>query len=126
MDSSKVQPGETSMTKAERQASYEAPVSGAAILMASAGLLILLGIVFQLAELGYGHMDSGNWWLLSVLASNLWNVLAAHVNLPALEELLRFWPLLLVCTGSAMLLAVKQGNQRLAKSSSRKENAYGE
>jgi hypothetical protein len=126
MDSSKVQPGETSMTKAERQTSYEAPVSGAAILMAGAGLLILLGIVFQLAELGYGHMDSSNWWLLSVLASNLWNVLAAHTNLLALEELLRFWPLLLVCTGSVMLLAVKQDHRRLAKSSSRKENAYGE
>ena len=114
------------MTKAERQTSYEAPVSGAAILMAGAGLLILLGIVFQLAELGYGHMDSSNWWLLSVLASNLWNVLAAHVNLPALEELLRFWPLLLVCTGSVMMLAVKQGRRRVVKASSRRENVYGE
>lgn len=114
------------MTKANRQASFEAPVSGAAFLMAGAALLILLGIVFQLAELGFGHVDSSNWWLLSVLASNLWNVLAAHANIPALEEMLRYWPLLLVCTGSVMLLAVKQGNRRLARSSSRKENHYGE
>jgi hypothetical protein len=126
MDSSKVQPGETSMTKAERQPSYEAPVSGAAILMAGAGLLILLGIVFQLAELGYGHMDSSNWWLLSVLASNLWNMVAAHTNMPALQEMFTFWPLLLVCTGSVMMLAVKQGRRRMVKSPSRKEDAYGE
>lgn len=114
------------MTKANRQSSFETPVSGAAFLMAGAALLILLGIVFQLAELGYGHMGSTNWWLLSVLASNLWSVVAAHTNLPALEEMLRYWPLLLVCTGSVMLLAVKQGKRPLARSASGRENNYGD
>jgi hypothetical protein len=126
MDSNKVQPGETSMTKANRQSSYEATVSGAAFLTAGAGLLILLGIVFQLGELGYGHLNASNLWLLSVLASNLWGMAAAHMNVPALQELLTFWPLLLVCTGFAMLLGLKPGNRRLAGSSTRPEKTYGE
>jgi hypothetical protein len=126
MESNKVQPGETSMRKAERQSSFEAPVSGAAILMAGAGLLILLGIVFQLGELGYGHINTNNFWLLSVIASNLWGVLAAHMNVPALKGMLRFWPLLLVCCGCAMLLALKPGNRKVSGPTSRTGNTYGQ
>jgi hypothetical protein len=126
MDSSKVQTGETSMTKAERQSSFEAPVSGAAILMAGAGLLILLGIVIQLALLGYGHINANNFWLFSVLASNVWGVVSAHMNVPALQDMLRFWPLLLVCSGFAMLLALKPGNRRIAGSASRRGNTDGQ
>src|ERR1700683_3039206 len=102
MDSSKVQPGETSMTKAEMQSNFETrvsgemKVSGAAILMAFAGLLILLGIVFQLAVLGYGHINAGDFWLVSVIATNLWGAAAEHLNLPALQEMFTYWPLLLV------------------------------
>ena len=114
------------MTKAERQSSFETRVSGAAFLMASAGLLILLGIVFQLVVLGYGDLGASNYWLISVLASNLWSVAAEHMNLPALQEIFTYWPLLLVCTGCVMLLALKQGNRRLAGSRSRKDNTYGE
>jgi hypothetical protein len=125
MDSNKVHPGETSMTKVERQSSFEASVSGAGILMTGAGLLILLGIVFQLAELGYGHFDMKNLWLFSVLFSNVWNAVAAHLNVPALEEMLRYWPLLLVSTGLAMLMALRNGNRAVAASDSRKRNTYG-
>lgn len=116
------------MTKAERQSSFEVPVSGGAVLMAGAGLLILLGIVFQLAELGYGHMDTNNLWLFSVLASNVWDVAAAHMNVPALHDMLKFWPLLLVSSGLTMLLGLKPGNRRAAESGmgSRKGNSYGE
>lgn len=114
------------MTKAERQSSFETPVSGAAILMAGAGLLILLGIVFQLGVLGYGHINISNLWLFSMLASNLWDVVAAHMNEPALHEMVRFWPLLLVCSGLAMLLALTQGNRRLREPASRKGNTDGQ
>jgi hypothetical protein len=120
------------MTKAERQSSFGTrvpggpSVSGEAMLMACAGLLILLGIVFQLAVLGYGHINAGDFWLVSVIATNLWGVAAEHLNLPALQEIFTYWPLLLVCTGFVMLLALKQGGRRLAGSSARKDNAHGE
>jgi hypothetical protein len=125
MDSNTVQPGETSMTKAERQSSFEAPVSGAAILMAGAGLLILLGIVFQLAELGYGHINANNFWLFSVLASNVWGMVSAHMNVPALQDMLRFWPLLLVCSGFAMLAALKPRGRTLGGVATGKGNTNG-
>jgi hypothetical protein len=126
MDSKTVQPGETRMTKAERQSSFEAPVSGAAILMAGAGLLILLGIVFQLAELGYGHINANNFWLFSVLASNVWGMVSAHMNVPALQDMLRFWPLLLVCSGFAMLAALKPRSRKLGGAATGKGNTYGQ
>src|SRR6202142_2001863 len=112
MDSSTGQPGEAIMTKAERQSSFEAPATGAAILMAGAGLLILLGIVFQLAELGYGHVNANNFWLFSVLAANVWAIVSTHLNVPALTEMLRFWPRLLVCSVFAMLAAGKPGSRK--------------
>jgi uncharacterized membrane protein YphA (DoxX/SURF4 family) len=126
MDSSTGQPGEAIMTKAERQSSFEAPATGAAILMAGAGLLILLGIVFQLAELGYGHINANNFWLFSVLASNVWGMVSTHLNVPALTEMLRFWPLLLVCSGFAMLAALKPGSRKVVGAASGKGNTYGQ
>jgi len=99
--------------------------TGTRVLMASAGLLILLGIVFQLAELGYGQVVPGEGWLLSVVASDLWNVIALHLNMSAFQEIMRFWPLLLVCAGGAMLAVRKSAGETLA-AQARTNNHYGE
>jgi hypothetical protein len=69
----------------------------------AAGFFILLGIVFQLAQFGYDLLAVRNFWFLSMVAGNIWNFLTARSYLPALGELLRFWPMLLVATGLALL-----------------------
>lgn len=69
-----------------------------------AGLLILLGTVLQLGVLGYDHVRPANLWFLSVFAEGVWNMLAAHVNGPALEQVLRFWPLMIVSAGLGILM----------------------
>jgi len=112
------------MTNVERQ-SHAAPVSGAAVLAALAGLLILLGIVFQLAELGYGHVRPDNIWLFSVIASGIWNILSLRLNTPALQELFQFWPLLLVGFGVAIMLAARENRTRKF-ARSRAGDSYGE
>lgn len=68
-----------------------------------AGLLILVGVVFQLAQLGYGMLTAKDFWFISMIAENIWNFLAMRSDLPALGELLRFWPLLLVVAGLGLL-----------------------
>jgi hypothetical protein len=100
------------MTNPARQ-SYSSMTTGSGALMAAAGLLILLGIVFQLAEFGYGQLVPGEGWLLSMVASDLWNAIALHLNMPALQQLLEYWPLLLVCAGSGLLAALRGGSARL-------------
>ena len=69
-----------------------------------AGLLILLGIVLQLGVLGYDHVRPSNLWFFSVFAEGVWNMLAVHVNGPALDQVLRFWPLMLVSAGLGILM----------------------
>lgn len=69
----------------------------------AAGFLILLGVVFQVAQFGYDGLAVRNFWFLFMIAGNIWNFLAARSDLPALGEMLRFWPMLLVATGVAIL-----------------------
>jgi hypothetical protein len=69
-----------------------------------AGLLILLGTVLQLGVLGYDHLRPSNLWFFSVFAEGVWNMLAMHVNGPALNQVLRFWPLMLVSAGLGILM----------------------
>ncbi|MGH9688488.1 MAG: hypothetical protein ACRD5K_15500 [Candidatus Acidiferrales bacterium] len=69
----------------------------------AAGFLILVGIVFQLAQFGYDGLAAKNLWFISMIAENIWNFLAVRSDLPALGELLRFWPLLLVASGLGLL-----------------------
>jgi hypothetical protein len=82
-------------------------VSGASACRAAtvtlAALLLFVGIVFQLGEFGHGGFAVGNLWLFSMIAQNLWDLLAVHYNMPVLGELLRLWPLLLVAAGLALL-----------------------
>ncbi len=74
------------------------------MIMFSATLLILLGIAFQAAEIGWVRLWPNNLWLFSVIVPGLWNMLAVEWNAPIFQELLKFWPLALVATGMAMLL----------------------
>ena len=112
------------MTNTNRQTQSTVSTSGSAVISAAATVLVLVGIVFQGAELGYGHISTGNFWLFSVLATNIWNILSLHVNVSALQEFCRFWPLLLVGFGLAIMLAARENRSR-SISGSRKEGSHG-
>ena len=83
--------------------------------VASATLLILFGIAFQVVDLACRNIHFGNLWLLSVLASDIWNILTVHFNVPSIGQLLLYWPLLMVCTGLAILLAVRENRTPRAR-----------
>ena len=112
------------MTNANRQAHSVASTSGSAAISAAASALVLVGIVFQGAELGYGHIAPGNFWQFSVLATNIWNILSLHMNISTLQEFCRFWPLLLVGFGFAIMLATRENRSR-SLSDSGKEGTHG-
>jgi hypothetical protein len=126
MQRSKDRQGEASMTNSAKPSKQASLATGAGILMAGATLMILLGVVFQLAELGYGEIIPGCTWLLSLLADSLWRVVSIHMNIPSLHTILVYWPLLLVGLGCSTLLALRAGNQQLASSSVRTGSRYGE
>jgi hypothetical protein len=85
--------------------------------VASATLLILFGIVFQVAELACRNIQFGNLWLLSVLASDIWNILSVHFNVPSMGAVLLYWPLAMICLGLAILLAVRENKTPRARRS---------
>jgi len=91
-------------------------ISGSVAISAVATVLILVGLVFQVSELGYAHVRPDNIWLISVLASNIWNILSLRMNTSAMQDLLRFWPLLLVSLGFAIMLATRQNRSRSSSS----------
>jgi uncharacterized membrane protein len=110
MNGNKVSMGDESMTNANQQT--RSSVSGSVVISAAAIVLILVGVVFQTAELGSAHAQLDNSWLFSVLASNIWNILSLRMNVSAMQDFLRFWPLLLVSLGLAIMLATRQNNSR--------------
>lgn len=104
------------MTKANRQFSMAATFGGAGLPEVGATLLILLGIIFQLGELGYGHLGLGNnLWFFSIVLSDIWNILSLRLNIPAVADLLRYWPLILVGLGLAILLATRENRSFRAR-----------
>jgi hypothetical protein len=120
MNGNTVSLGDESMTNANQQT--RSSVSGSLAISAAAIVLILVGLVFQMAELGSGHAQPDNFWLFSVLASNIWNILSLRMNVSAMQDFLRFWPLLLVSLGLAIMLATRQNNPRRL-SGNRKEGS---
>jgi len=90
------------MIDSRTRSAFPAPAWQIGTLLA-AGFFILLGIVFQLAQFGYDGLVVRNVWFLSMIISNVWTFLANRADLPALGELVRFWPMLLVATGLALL-----------------------
>ena len=106
----------TNMT--DRSAATEA-LGGARFPEAGATLLILLGVIFQLGELGYGHLQSGNLWFFSTMLMDIWNILSLRLDVPGLSELLRYWPLALVGLGLAILLATHENRTLRARKGNR-------
>jgi hypothetical protein len=104
MNSNTFGAGGIHMTNANQQISYGGSTYPAGLYLIAASLLILLGVAFQAAEMGWGHLWPSNIWLFSVIVPGLWNMLAVQWNAPGWHEVLKFWPLALVATGMAMLL----------------------
>src|SRR3984957_7116261 len=122
MNRGKVSAGDKSMTNANRQTTTS--ISGSVAISAVATVLILVGLVFQVSELGYAHVRPDNIWLFSVLASNIWNILSLRMNTSAIQDFLRFWPLLLVSLGLGIMLATRQ-NRSGSSSGSRNGETHG-
>ncbi len=106
------------MTNVERGSSAQMN-SGSALLLVSSALMILVGIAFQAGELGFGHLRVDNLWLVSVVASDLWNLVAARLGGPTVAEALRYWPLVLVGLGMAILLATYENRHSDKRSAGR-------
>jgi hypothetical protein len=100
--------GVETMTSTNGQSQVTSLFSSSQIPVAGAALLILLGIAFQFGELGYGHLRLDNLWLFSMMIADIWNMLSVRLNIPSAGEVLRYWPLILVGLGLAILLATKQ------------------
>src|SRR5579863_9409745 len=118
MERGNKKPGEASMSNSAGNGKNSKGAGAAGFLMAVAGLMILLGVVIQLAELGYGQFVPGEGWLVSLVANQLWSFVVLHTNIPALRVALEYWPLLLVGLGCSALLAMR-GNAGLRTSSAR-------
>jgi hypothetical protein len=99
-----IQAGGAVMVNDNRQLSLGGTFSATSITMLIAGLLILLGIVFQLGELGYGHINGHSLWFVSMVTESAWNLFSLHGYGPAFDELLRWWPLALVSIGVSILM----------------------
>jgi len=95
-------------------------------MMGGAGLLILVGLVLQLGALGYGHAQPGNLWIASTIVERVWSMLITLLDSPGMQELLTFWPLLLVSMGLAILLVTKGEESQRALSSSRGGQNHGQ
>jgi hypothetical protein len=108
MNGNAIRIGDNTMTSANGHSPMISLFSSARIPVAGAALLILLGIAFQLGELGYGHLRLDNLWLFSMMVGDIWNILSMRLNLPSLAEVLRYWPLILVGLGLAILLATQE------------------
>jgi hypothetical protein len=109
--------GESAMNSTPENASVSEATSSSGFPVASATLLILFGIVFQVVELTCRNLHFGNLWLLSVLAADIWNILSMHFNVPSIGAVLLYWPLVMICLGLAILLAVRENRPSRARRS---------
>jgi hypothetical protein len=106
------------MAKANLKSTRGESGSSSAFGVVAAGLLVLVGVVFQLGELGYGHLSPSNFWLIAMITEGVWNVLTLRSDIPALQELARYWPLVLVAFGFGLLLLMKRDDGlKLARAS---------
>jgi hypothetical protein len=104
MERHQIQAGDDIMTNVDRRVPSPACSSSAAATLGAA-VLIFLGIVFQLCELGYAHLTTDGHWIASLLLESLWGVLDGWVKTAAMGDSFRFWPLALVLAGCALLLS---------------------
>jgi len=84
-----------------------APIVSRTAAFIAAGFLIFVGLVFQLGEFMGTQWNVSSDWLIHMIAVNIWNALVLRLNALGLEQFLRFWPLLLVGFGLAILLALQ-------------------
>jgi hypothetical protein len=115
----KLRAGDENMTNENGKSQAAAALASRRFPEAGATLLIFLGILFQLAELGYGHLGSNNLWFFSVMLADIWNILSLRLNVPALGEVLHYWPLALVGLGVAILLATHENRTSRARRGNR-------
>jgi hypothetical protein len=94
--------GEIMMTSVERRGHSRTSTQPAAATL-GATILIFLGIVFQLCELGYAHLTADSHWIASLLLQSLWSVVDGWVNSAGMGDAFRFWPVALVLAGCAIL-----------------------
>jgi phosphotransferase system glucose/maltose/N-acetylglucosamine-specific IIC component len=106
------------MTDTRPQLVSEASTSRIVALIA-AGLLIFVGTVFQLGRLGYGVLCADSVWVLQMIGTNLWDLLAVRLDAPSIGQIVEFWPLALVGMGLTILLALKPENRVGARCGSR-------
>ena len=92
------------MTNVDRRVPSATSTASAAATLGAA-VLIFLGIVFQLCELGYAHLATDNHWVASLIIESLWSLVDGWVKAVALGDAFRFWPLALVLAGCAILLS---------------------
>ena len=98
------------MTDARPQL-VSAPSISRTLALTGAGFLIFVGIVFQLGEFICDRLSAGSYWLVHMIASNIWNLLAIGIHAPGIESILRFWPLFLIGFGLAILLALQPARE---------------
>jgi len=91
------------MTNVRRVSSSTSTSSAATTL--GAAILIFVGIVFQLCELGYAHLTTDGHWVASLLLQSLWSLVDGWVRMAAIGDAFRFWPLALVLAGCAILFS---------------------
>jgi hypothetical protein len=70
-----------------------------------AGLMILVGLALQWIEALSAHFISENSWFFATLFSGAWNMINVWLSAAQWHQDVRFWPLLLVITGGAILFS---------------------
>jgi len=73
----------------------------------AAGLLIFLGVVFQLGRFLGSLSNASNDWLIHMIAMNVWNAIMLRLDVLGFGPVLHFWPLLLVGLGLATMVALE-------------------
>ncbi|MFZ0820258.1 MAG: hypothetical protein WAM91_09320 [Candidatus Acidiferrales bacterium] len=102
-----------------RENSAGMPSSGAAILMAAAGLMILLVLMAQFGELGLGPFTRDTFWIIPFLTHGLWTILVGLLSRTALAEASPLWPLMFVLGGCAAIFLLSSRTGTSAQDSSR-------
>ncbi|HUK29984.1 MAG TPA: hypothetical protein VLV89_02655 [Candidatus Acidoferrum sp.] len=95
------------------------PRNGAGILVAGAGLLVLLGLMAQLGELGLGPFTRDSFWIIPFLAEGLWNILRALVTRTAFAAAIPFWPLAFVLAGCVTIFLLNSQGREATQESTR-------
>jgi hypothetical protein len=116
--------GVTHMASTGRATTINTNLTGSSFLWIASALMILVGVIFQVGELGLSHIRLDNLWQISVVASDLWNLLATRVGGPTVTQVLRYWPLLLVGLGFSIMLATQE-NRLKRTTTARKGVRYG-